>query len=212
MHSAQTETADHRSIVTMIIHRLAGPVALILLWAGTSLAASPSPDLPAASQEAEKLAQLPPLAPNGNVDNSGRKQRGRASYYAHRFADRKMANGNRFNPNSDVAASTTLPLGTTAKVTNLSNGRTATVKVVDRGPYRTGRVIDVAPKVADQLDMKQAGVAPVTVAPIAVPQSDGAVKLGAGAAEVSPEEVAEAAETAKAATTPVRSAAAYLKR
>jgi rare lipoprotein A len=149
---------------------------LILLWAGTSFAALPSPDSPAAKQEAEKLAQLPPLPPKGNIDHTGRKQKGRASYYAHHFVNRKMADGNRFNPNSDVAASTTLPLGTTAKVTNLSNGRTATVKVADRGPYRAGRVIDLAPKVADQLDMKQAGVVPVTVAPIAVPQPDGAVK------------------------------------
>ena len=196
----------------MIIRRLAGPVALMLLWAGTSFAASPSPDSPAARQEAENLAQLPPLHPKGKVDHTGRKQKGRASYYAHRFANRKMADGNRFDPNSDVAASTTLPLGTTAKVTNLSNGKTATVKVSDRGPYRVGRVIDVAPKVADQLDMKLAGVASVTVAPIAVPQPDGAVKLGAGAAEVSPEEVAAAAETTNAATTPARSAAVYPKR
>jgi hypothetical protein len=81
-----------------------------------------------------------------------------------------------------------------------------------RGSYRVGRVIDVAPKVADKLDMRQAGVAPVTVVPIAAQQPDGAVKLAAGAAEVSPEEVAEAAKTTKAATTPARSAADYLKR
>ena len=40
---------------------------------------------------------------------------------------------------------------------------------------------------ADQLDMKQTRVTPVVVAPIAVSQSDGAVKLGAGTAEVSAE-------------------------
>ena len=91
------------------------------------------PDLQAAVQDAEELAQLPPVDPH-HIDHSGRKQQGRASYYASRFANRKMANGNRFNPNSDVAASKTLPLGTIAKVTNLSNGKTATVKVEDRGP------------------------------------------------------------------------------
>ena len=52
---------------------------------------------------------------------------------------------------------------------------------------------------ADQLDMKQTRVTPVVVAPIAVSQSDGAVKLGAGAAEVSPEEAAAATEATKAA-------------
>jgi rare lipoprotein A len=59
-----------------------------------------------------------------------------------------MADGKRFNPNSDVAASMTLPLGTTAKATNLSNGKIAMVKVADRGPYRAGRL-------TDQLAMKR---------------------------------------------------------
>ncbi len=152
------------------------------------------PDLQAAAQEAEELAQLPAVAPK-HIDHSGRKQKGRASYYASYFDNRKMADGQRFNPNSDMAASKTLPLGTIAKVTNLRNGKTATVKVQDRGPFVDGRVVDLAPKVADQLDMKRAGVSPVIVAPIAVPQPDGAVKLGAGAAEVSPQEVTAAAQS-----------------
>jgi rare lipoprotein A len=156
-----------------------------------------SPELQAAVHDAEELAQLPPVDPH-HVDHSGRKQQGRASYYASRFTNRKMANGNRFNPNSDVAASKTLPLGTVAKVTNLSNGKTATVKVEDRGPYVDGRVVDLTPKVAEQLDMKKVGVSPVVVAPIAVPQPNGAVKLGAGAAEVSPEEVTAATQTTQA--------------
>ena len=51
-------------------------------------------------------------------------------------------------------------------------------------------------RVADQLDMKKTGVTPVVIAPIAVPQPDGAVKLGAGAAELNSEEVAKATEDA----------------
>jgi rare lipoprotein A len=74
-----------------------------------------------------------------------------------------MADGNRFNPNSNAAGSKALG-----------------VKVEDRGPYRAERVVDLAPKVADQLGMKQTGVAPVVVTPIVVPQPDGTVKLGAG--------------------------------
>jgi rare lipoprotein A len=87
-----------------------------------------------------------------------------------------------------------LPLGTTARVTNLANGKSAMVRVEDRGPFIVGRVVDVTPKVAALLEISKAGVAPVIVAPIAVPQPDGAVKLGAGAAESSPDEVAKAAE------------------
>ncbi len=111
-----------------------------------------------------------------------------------------MADGQRMNPNSNVAASKNLPLGSVAKVTNLENGKTATVKIEDRGPYVNGRVVDLAPKVADQLDLKEKGVAAVEVKPITLPQPDGSVKLGAGAAEASPEEVSEAVEVTKQLT------------
>ncbi len=183
----------------MAHQRLGWFFVLTLAGVPGAFAATPPPDSAAAKQEAQHLAALPPVAPHGPVDHSGRKQKGRASYYAQHFNNRKMANGNRFNPNSDVAASKTLPLGTTAKVTNLQNGKSALVHVEDRGPYVNGRVVDLAPKVADQLDMKKAGVTPVEVAPVAVPQPDGAVKLGAGAAEASPQEVANATEATEAA-------------
>jgi rare lipoprotein A len=178
-------------------------IGLMLLGSSAALAQTPPPDSPAAKQEAEQLAKLPPVPGKGaRPDHSGRKQAGRASYYAHHFTDRKMADGNRFNPNADIAASKTLPLGTTAKVTNEENGKSATVKIEDRGPYVDGRIVDVAPKVADQLDIRKQGVSKVVVAPIAVPQADGAVKLGAGAAptEASPEEVEKATRETSAAT------------
>jgi rare lipoprotein A len=85
-----------------------------------------------------------------------------------------MADGTPFNPASDTAASKTLPLGTTARVTNLKNGRTATVRVGDRGPYKAGRIIDVSPGTAGALGMKNDGVAPVAVVPLAPPQSGNA--------------------------------------
>ena len=174
---------------------------LLACAASATLAAIPPPDSPAARQEAEKLDRLPPVTPHGRarIDRSGRKETGRASFYARGFAHRKMADGRRLNPNANVVASNTLPLGTTAAVTNLRNGRTATVKVEDRGPFVDGRVMDLSPKVASELDIsKQEGVAPVVVKPIAVPLPDGAVKLGAGAAEASAQEVAQATETTRA--------------
>jgi rare lipoprotein A len=111
-----------------------------------------------------------------------------------------MADGRRMDPNSNVAASKTLPLGSVAKVTNLENGKTATVKIEDRGPYVHGRVVDLAPKVADELQIKEKGVVPVEVKPITLPQPDGTVKLGAGAAEASPQEVTNAVEATKQMT------------
>ncbi len=167
-----------------------------------ALAAPLPAGTPGARQEAERLDRLPPLRPEriGHIDHSGRTEKGRASYYARHFARRKMADGHRMNPNGDSAASKTLPLGTVAKVTNLDNGRSATVKIEDRGPNVGGRVVDLAPKVAAQLDLKEHGVVPVEVKPITLPQPDGTVKLGAGAAEASPQEVTNAVEATKQMT------------
>jgi peptidoglycan lytic transglycosylase len=185
-------------LLEMRPHRTAWLAGVILTWAAAGLAATPPPDSPTARLEAERLAHLPPVTVRGHIDHSGRKQQGRASYYAHHFTNRKMADGRRFNPNSNAAASKTLPFGTTAKVTNLKNGRSAVVTVEDRGPHVGDRIVDVTPKVADELDMKRTGTMPVVVSPIAVPQPDGAVKLGAGAAEVTTEQQRAATRTANA--------------
>ena len=72
------------------------------------------------------------------------------------------------------------------------------VTVEDRGPQVGGRIVDVTPKVADELDMKRTGAMPVIVSPIAIPQPDGAVKLGAGAAEATTEQLRAATQTANA--------------
>ena len=164
-----------------------------------ALAAQPAPDSPQAKQEAERLDHMPPITPrdSGPVDASGRTEKGRASFYAKSFANEKMADGRRMNPNANVAASKTLPLGSVAKVTNLENGKSATVNIEDRGPYVRGRVVDLSPKVANQLDFTHSGVAPVEVKPITVPQKQGGVKLGAGAAEVDSQQVQQATETSR---------------
>nr|WP_294517401.1 septal ring lytic transglycosylase RlpA family protein [uncultured Rhodopila sp.] len=169
-------------------------------WA--ALAASPAPDSAAAKHDAERLNSLPPLPPAGagHIDHSGRTQKGHGSFYAKSFNNRKMANGHRMNPNSNIAASKTLPLGSVAKVTNLDNGKTATVKIEDRGPYVDGRVVDLAPKVADDLDMKTKGVAPVEVKPITIPEPDGGVKLGSGAADANQQEIKDATAVTKELT------------
>src|SRR3984893_8355046 len=128
-------------------------------------AAIPPPDSSLARQEAQQLDQLPAVAPSGKapIDHSGRKQTGKASYYSSKFVHKRMADGNHLNPQANVAASKTLPLGTTATITNLQNGRSSTVRVDDRGPFAAGRVMDVTPKVAQELEMMKGGVALVEV-------------------------------------------------
>ena len=121
-------------------------------------------------------------ASGSQLDRSGHERVGKASFYARRFAGRKMANGKPMNPRRDIAASKTLPLGTTAKVTNLDTGRSAVVTIEDRGPYVRGRIVDLSPATAEKIGLTpETGVATVAVAPIAVPLPDGSVKPGAGA-------------------------------
>jgi rare lipoprotein A len=108
-----------------------------------------------------------------------------------------MADGRRLNPDMNVAASKTLPLGSVVKVTNLENGKTAMVQIEDRGPYVHGRVVDLARRAAHQLGIEHQGVVPVVVKPITLPQPDGTVVLGAGAAEASAQEVRRAVEVTK---------------
>jgi rare lipoprotein A len=98
-----------------------------------------------------------------------RTQVGKASYYGAHHAGKTMANGKAMRPSTMIAASKTLPLGTTAKVTNLDTGKSVHVTVADRGPYVGNRILDVSTKAADKLDMKEDGVAQVKVQPLSVP-------------------------------------------
>ncbi len=91
---------------------------------------------------------------------------GYASYYANKFSGRKMADGTPMRPESDNAASLTLPLGSKAMVTNLLNGRSALVTIRDRGPFIKGRIIDVSPSTAKLLGIFHIGVAKVAVIPV----------------------------------------------
>jgi rare lipoprotein A len=120
------------------------------------------------------------------IDRSGKPRHGKASYYADSFAGKKMADGTPMDPNANIAASRTLPLGTKAEVVNLENGKSEVVEVRDRGPYVDGRIVDVSPKVAEKLDMKEDGVAPVVVRPIELPDDDKGTKSKTAASKPAP--------------------------
>ncbi|NML18673.1 septal ring lytic transglycosylase RlpA family protein [Azohydromonas sp. G-1-1-14] len=135
---------------------------------------------PARSSPVQRRA----AASGARLDFSGRRRVGEASYYAHKFAGRKMADGTRMRLNHHNAASKTLPLGTIAKVTNLKTGKSAVVKIQDRGPFVKGRIVDLSPATARQIGLTaREGVGPVAVTPIAVPLPDGSVKPGEAARE-----------------------------
>jgi rare lipoprotein A len=116
------------------------------------------------------------------ADLSGHKKVGEASVYGRRFTGHTMANGKPMEPSGNNAASKTLPMGTTAKVTNVETGKSAVVKIADRGPYVKGRILDLSPSTAQKIGVDpKAGIAKVSVEPIAVPLPNGDVKQGVAA-------------------------------
>ena len=120
---------------------------------------------------ADDSLALPPA--KGQLDRTGLKRVGIASFYAAKFAGRKMADGTPMRPQGDNAASKTLPLGTRARVTNLKTGRTAIVTIRDRGPYVKGRIVDLSPSTARKIGLdRRQGLARVEVVPIEFPLTD----------------------------------------
>ncbi|WP_298236260.1 septal ring lytic transglycosylase RlpA family protein [uncultured Azohydromonas sp.] len=71
-------------------------------------------------------------------------QRGRASWYAHRFHGRRTASGERYNRHALTAAHPTLPIPSYARVRNPANGREVVVRINDRGPFHKRHVIDLS--------------------------------------------------------------------
>jgi rare lipoprotein A len=175
-----------------------GLVLIVTCCTSTHVRADESADMrnTAANRAADKVAHHEP-------DISARKQVGKASFYAKQFVGKTMADGVRMDPEGDNAASKTLPLGTTAKVTNIETGKSAVVTIEDRGPYVPDRIVDLSPATARAIGItRRQGVAKVVVAPIAVPQPDGKLKLGAAAHEPldQPEPIREAALQAQTST------------
>jgi rare lipoprotein A len=83
---------------------------------------------------------------------------GKVAWYGRKFAGRKTASGERYNPNALTTAHNTLPFGTKVKVTNLANNKSVVVRVNDRGPHDGSRLGDVSAAAAKRLGMTKAGV------------------------------------------------------
>jgi rare lipoprotein A len=100
-------------------------------------------------------------------------QTGYATFYARRFAGRRTANGERYNPADLTAAHRTLPFGTMVEVRRTDGDlRHVVVRVNDRGPYGNNRIIDLSRRAADELGIVHDGKVKVELRPV--------VKDGAG--------------------------------
>ena len=153
---------------------------------GCALVSTPSaPPGPGAAENrsAPRSAAVPersPKSPSPEKPDADRgdgkqvgKQVGKASFYADKFAGRKMADGTRMDPADNNAAHKTLPLGTTARVTNLETGRSAVITIQDRGPFVKGRIVDLSPATAREIGLsREDGLAQVEVTPLSIPQPD----------------------------------------
>lgn len=173
------------------------PKAALTLPPPPSAAPKTSPAQIASEQLSAMSPIVVPAVRHPAQDLSGRSETGLASFYARRFAGHRTADGQRFNPRAEVAASKTLPIGTVARVVNLENGFDVTVTIDDYGPQVASRMLDLSPAAAAQLRMTRLGIARVLVEPISIPQPGGEVKLGAGAATASPETVRAAVDTSR---------------
>ena len=94
-------------------------------------------------------------------------QEGIASWYGGRHEGRLMTNGERFRSQAAYCAHRNLPLGTRIEVRNLHTQKSASCLVTDRGPYRAGRIVDVSEAVAQEIGLREAGVAPARVTVLA---------------------------------------------
>jgi rare lipoprotein A len=93
----------------------------------------------------------------------GKVETGTAAWYGGKYIGRRTTSGARLDTIHPTAAHRTLPLNSLARVTNLHNGRSVVVRVTDRGPVAESLLIDMSPRAAEELQMKHAGVVPVTV-------------------------------------------------
>lgn len=132
----------------------------LLKWGGLALALVIAPPL---TSDEHAMAQRAPVS---------FVQKGKASWYGPRFHGRRTANGERFNQHALTAAHRKLPLGTIATVTNLRNGKSVQVRINDRGPYVGNRIIDLSKAAAQQIGLKDAGVVPVRLQVIELPDQD----------------------------------------
>ncbi|RYF60644.1 MAG: septal ring lytic transglycosylase RlpA family protein [Cytophagaceae bacterium] len=97
------------------------------------------------------------------VKPAGPAQKGKATYYASKFAGRMTAFGERVNLKAFTAAHRSLPLNTLIEVTNLKTMRSVIVRVNDRGPFTKGHIVDLSHAAAEAIGLMGKGVTSVTL-------------------------------------------------
>lgn len=96
---------------------------------------------------------------------------GEASWYGPGLNGNKTASGETFDMHGMTAAHKKLPFGSVILITNKNNGKSVVVRINDRGPFTRGRVVDLSYGAAYLIDMVRAGLAPVHIDIISLPET-----------------------------------------
>ena len=113
---------------------------------------------PAQAASAAAPASAPATAVAAAAQAATASESGKIAWYGKKFAGRKTASGEAYNPEALTMAHKTLPFGTLVKVTNPKNNKSVTLRVNDRGPTQSDRVGDVSQAAARKLGMVKSGV------------------------------------------------------
>jgi rare lipoprotein A len=134
----------------------------IALIAGAFASSSAIAQTPPAStkSDAPRPAPAQSVAPveKAAAQASSGVEAGKLAWYGRKFAGRRTASGEVYNPDAMTMAHKTLPFGSRVKVTNVKNKKSTTLRVNDRGPTQADRVGDVSLAAARQLGMVRSGV------------------------------------------------------
>jgi rare lipoprotein A len=161
----------------------AQPAPVVPVTPVTQVTPAPADIQPAPVLAPAPVAETPVLAPapskRGKKLHSATSisgNQGKIAYYGGKFAGRKTASGERFNPSALTMAHRTLPFGTMVRVTNLNNNKRVTVRVNDRGPSTPDRMGDVSKAAAIKLGMIKSGTAQVRFEVMGKSRAKGAMR------------------------------------
>ncbi len=136
---------------------MAFAVAMTFTFAPSSATAQKHAANTAAAPSTQATPSAAPAAPAA----TSAREAGRVAWYGRRFAGRRTASGERFDPNAMTMAHRSLPFGTQVKVTHAESGRSVVVRVNDRGPTQPDRIGDLSHAAARSLGILRSGVADV---------------------------------------------------
>jgi rare lipoprotein A len=97
------------------------------------------------------------------AQQTGKIQKGSATWYGSRYHGRKTSSGEVYNKNRMTAAHPTLAFGTKVKVTHSGTNESVVVRINDRGPFKGGYIIDLSEAAAREIGLRQVGSVPVSV-------------------------------------------------